>query len=553
MTAERAPLRIFLCLGALCARLRTLICLGALRARLRIFLCLGVLCALLLVSPSCLFRRGGAPDVTREVKIGVPGELDSLCPLLPAGRPSGEITGLLYRSLFTWNEKWKPVPDMARAAPAPGQKGDFFTVETTIDPKARWSDGKAFETRDFIFTYQLALNPRLRNPRLGWVPHVATIAAPAPDRIRLVWKSPCPGVDTFFAPLPRHALQATAFADPASLASARFDREAVTNGPFRLKELRQFTAVLERNPGWTGRAPSLDRITCFVYSTEEEMVRKLRSGAVDLAVRVPFASWRELKDDKTLDVRLVPSGVLKTLCFNLDAQPLQSPLARKALFLALDRRAIAKALFSSEVSAAGSYLPPHSELAIDCLPSPDLAQARALAEKAGLKGRRLIVMYSWADVQSKSIAALVQRAWQAIGVQVEYASLSPKKFQECRDTRAFPHVLIADIPMYPWTSLRQLFATVGIPDRTNGFRGLNWAGWRNAASDRLCALQRSPFDQELQKGLWKEHQELFSRELPFIPLCFVPEAAAARRGLQGWRYRGFGEYTWNAECWSWSR
>ena len=122
-----------------------------------------------------------------------------------------------------------------------------------------------------------------------------------------------------------------------------------------------------------------------------------------------------------------------------------------------------------------------------------------------------------------------------------------------RNGRAFRHAVITEIPFYPWSSLDRVFGKAGIPSAAGRRPGYNFAGWAPAASERLCGVKYSLFNQELIAGVWKEHQKLFAQELPFLPLYFVPRAAATRKGLSNWKERGFGGYGWNVETWSWSK
>jgi peptide/nickel transport system substrate-binding protein len=534
-------------------------------------LCAGLLIVLLAAAHSCSPPGEGR---SKELKVGIAPAPDALNPFVEHNASAGEILGLILRPLACWDERWNLRPRLITRLPKiPARKGAgpgslpndrSFSGEFDLLPNAGWSDGQSLESRDFLFTYQMAMMPGARTCENRWAGNVATMSAPSTKRLVVTWKSVNYGENIFNLPIPRHRMQGKLFGNPSFFFSPDFGRDLVSNGPYKAVEISESAARFEANRFFPGKPPAFGRLTYRYFSTEDEMVRSLRQGAVDWAIHIPFDYRSDLEKERSrLDVHVSPTGRLRLLCFNLDNRLLQNRRIRKALYLALDRESVVRTLFAGAVRSAGSYLPPFSPFAQDVLPKPDLSRAKKILEEEGFRtldsdGVRtrqdeklaFALSFSWADVESKRIASVVKESWEGLGVRVEFESTSAAKFLRVQRNREFVDAMLCEIPLYPWTTLRQLFGKDSIPCRGNHFQGLNLAGWSHPDNELLWRRQTSPLDKEKPAAMWKEHQELFARELPFVPLYFAPEISACRKGFRGWSWRGFGEYSWNAEEWS---
>lgn len=163
---------------------------------------------------------------------------------------SGGVMGLLFEPLATLHStKDKPVGVIAKSWETSAD-GKTFTFH--LDPRARWSDGKAVTARDFQFYYDVVMDPRNMTPvfRVG----LARFARPeAPDSLTLVvrakerhwmnfWEAA--GLTAF----PEHAWKGKDFND------IQFDFPVVS-GPYAIDEIkRERYVTLRRRGDWWGRA-----------------------------------------------------------------------------------------------------------------------------------------------------------------------------------------------------------------------------------------------------------------------------------------------------------
>src|SRR5207237_2644516 len=83
----------------------------------------------------------------------------------------------------------RTMEDIPLLAPLPEESADHLTFTYTIDPKAHWSDGKPVTTDDIIFTYKVAMNPRLLNSQAlrGFFVTLDSAWVSAPGKVSFHW------------------------------------------------------------------------------------------------------------------------------------------------------------------------------------------------------------------------------------------------------------------------------------------------------------------------------------------------------------------------------
>jgi peptide/nickel transport system substrate-binding protein len=134
-----------------------------------------------------------------------------------------------------------------------------------------------------------------------------------------------------------------------------------------------------------------------------------------------------------------------------------------------------------------------------------------------------------ADFLTKSLAQC------GIGVKVQYETPSAL-FAGGPDGPIFGRKF--DLVQFAWESSAQpqcfLYLTSRIPASANNWLDVNITGYSNPAYDAACSsgLQALP-DTPAYAGSQVKAQEIFSTDLPVIPLYLQPKIAAARPDLCG--------------------
>jgi peptide/nickel transport system substrate-binding protein len=261
-----------------------------------------------------------------------------------------------------------------------------------------WHDGQPFTSRDVKFTFDVVREApeapaRLRlNPRKGWYANVAAIETPDPHTVIFRLKRPQPSLLLMLA-----ADYSPVY--PAHVPPAELRTRCVGTGPFRLKEWRRGEFVdYVRNPSYfvPGR-PYLDGLRYVVIADRGTRTAALQAGRVD--VGFPGEGRKSIVDQvrasvPRLRVSVVGQNVFDNLLFNTRRPPLDRVEVRKALSLAVDRRAFVRAVHQGEAALGAAMAPPPqgiwglferdlTGLAGYGAPEADRAKAKALLATAG--------------------------------------------------------------------------------------------------------------------------------------------------------------------------
>jgi peptide/nickel transport system substrate-binding protein len=227
---------------------------------------------------------------------------------------------------------------------------DSTTIVFHLDPRARWQDGAPVRAADVAFTFDIyrdaAVNSRLR-------PLLAAIDSVTPrDSLTVAFHFhhwyPEQLYDATYHMriLPRHLLDTIPRAD---LGSAPFGRHPVGDGPYRLASWTAGSEIaLAADTGWFLGRPHLDRLIWRITPELATAVSGLLAGEADIMEVIPARGQLE-RVEAEAGVRLMPyaSPFYAALVFNLRRPLFADREVRRALAMALDRRAVVQSVFGT--------------------------------------------------------------------------------------------------------------------------------------------------------------------------------------------------------------
>lgn len=153
--------------------------------------------------------------------------------------------------------------------------------------------------------------------------------------------------------------------------------------------------------------------------------------------------------------------------------------------------------------------------------------------------------------QWEAVQAITADAWRSLGIQVEEYVI-PQAARGDRETnsqfRSFNGAVVAFNTL---TYMRQ-FLTTECPTAANRWVGTNAGCYSEPEMDRVSeALQTTVIPTEQQR-LWRQWAQLFTRDLPALPLYYHLSGSAFREGFTGFKgyaRDGGGGSAWNVEEW----
>jgi peptide/nickel transport system substrate-binding protein len=212
-----------------------------------------------------------------------------------------------------------------------------------LNPRARWSDGTPLDFHDFQAlwracrgrdpAYQITTSTgyeRIQSVRRGRNDRqvVVTFARPFGE-----WRG-------LFSPL----YPAKAIGGPVAWNRAWVNRIPITAGPFRPERIDRTAGALSivRDRRWWGRRAKLDRVI-FRYLARDAMPGAFASGEIDsFDAGSDAAAYRRAVQVSGTVVRRAAGPDFSQLTFNGAAPALADVNVRRAVAMAIDRRAIAR-------------------------------------------------------------------------------------------------------------------------------------------------------------------------------------------------------------------
>ncbi len=224
----------------------------------------------------------------------------------------------------------------------------------------KWHDGKPFTSADVKCTWDMVsgkVDGKMRkNPRKSWFINLREITTNGDREVTFHLKDPEP---SFLAML------AGGFSPvyPCHVPAAQMRTHPIGTGPFKFKEFRQNESIkLVRNPDyWKPGKPYLDGIEYTIITSRATMVLALEAGKFDLSFTGELTP--ELVKDVEAQVPQMqcvvqPSNTQGNLLVNREKAPFDDARIRKAMALAIDRKAFSDILSHGVDQIGGAMLPP---------------------------------------------------------------------------------------------------------------------------------------------------------------------------------------------------
>lgn len=339
---------------------------------------------------------------------------------------------------------------------------------------------------------------------------------------------------------PNAALLATLSQPFFSLQSPRQleagDPRPVGTGPFRLAAARPGEVELEANPEYWGGAPRLKRLVFRRFPSEEALVSALVAGEVDVTSAVGQAHMELLHRRPEISLDSQTGLNVAFLSINNERPPFRDPRVRQALARAVDRDALVHDVLGGHGETAQNPLPP-SLWGYDTLTKElmlNRPSARRLLAEAGFpRGFETTLMavdsprpYLPSPLR---VAARIQDDLAHVGIRARRREVSSWSEYVERATRGD-----YDLCVLGWladTSDPNDFLSALLASSSIGTT--NRSRYRSEAMDALLKRARLGGDGEARLSAYREAQQLFQKDMPWVPLYHGSVFTAHRRVVRG--------------------
>lgn len=503
--------------------------------------------------PGCGRRETAVQAGNRDQVLhrGVGDEVATLDPQLGTGIAEGNIDAALFEGLVTEDPRdLHPVPGVAeRWEVSP----DGLVYTFTLRADARWSDGRPVTAKDFVDSWRRILTPSLgaENASLLYVLQGAeayhrgatrdfsTVGAEALSErtLRVTLERAAPEflpllTHWAWSPVPTRLIASLGPLDSRGTDWTRPGR-FVGNGAFTLRSWepdRQI--VVEKSPTyWDASRVRLRAIHFYPIDSLDTEERAFRAGQLHLTDALPAERIGTYRRDAPQLLRIDPYLDTYYYLLNVRRPFLNDVRIRRALALAVDRRAIVERLLGGGQTPAEAFTPGGME---GYRPPEDLRTdfdaARSLLAEAGHPGGRGLpafeLLYNNSE-NHRAIAEAVQETWRReLGLQVRLRNEEFKTMLAERREGNF------DIMRANWvadTPDPGSFLAVWRSDSGN-----NLSGWSNRHYDaHLFAAERTsdPADRNAQ---FAAAERILLSEVPCIPIYHYTHVFLIQPSVRGW-------------------
>ncbi len=472
----------------------------------------------------CWTVPASAADVIRVVS---PFQTTTLDPMRSAAAGNIETYGQLYSRLLRRDaetgalepglaEKWDISPD-----------GKTYTFHLR---DAQFSDGSPITAADVAFSLE-----RIRTDKKSAYPAplgaVEAVSAADAKTVVVTLKSA-------FAPFLGNAeiwnMGIVSKADVDKRGEEAFASVPVTSGPYEVKQWKpNEKLVLEPNPHyWRKGYPKSDAtVELIEIASPETRIAMLKAGEIDVVRAVPWAQVDDLKTVETVDMRLEPSTTIYMTLLNHKREPFSNLKARQAAGMAIDNKAMAKAITRGYAEPANTTLPGSVDFHDKDYPgiSYEPAKAKELLAESGMAGREVKILAT-ADALSQQMALLIQAQWQAIGLKPSIVNVDGGAWWDATGKGDYDAAANWWYNETPDPDLAVRWAVCG----TCGSNSYN-TFYENPKVDALVEQGTREADPAKRAEIYKEIQRITTEEVAQIPLYYAPNAVAYSRRLQGLR------------------
>lgn len=511
---------------------------------------------------------GGASDAqaTRDSAITVNGTepTKGLIPSNTNDMAGWRIVSLIYDGLVTFDDSGNLEYVEAKSI-TPNKDATEYTI--TLKPDLRFSDGEKITASTYAKSWSFAANAangqvgastfatikgydELQNAKCDRNAQLSGLHVVNDTTLKVELNQPDSSFpykvgDIAFLPISSKAIK-----DPET-----YGKKPIGNGPYKVKSWTVNEDLeLEKDPSYNGpRKPKNNGIDFRVYQSLNAAYSDLLAGNLDVVDSIPtvaLGSYRKERRAKAVN-RQGPSFVSFTIPQSLEHfQGEEGRLRRAAISQAIDRNAIAKAIFRNTVTPATDFLAPvikgHStKLDTSGVLSYDAAKARDLWKRADAISPwsgSFRIAYGADSTDKEWVDATVNSIRNVLGIDAQSYPFSTSKelssaINERKVGAAFKSGLQSDYP-HPEGYLVQ-----GYDSSQADGKGLNNGDYKSAEFDALIDKASAQPDLDKAVATYQKAQKVLLKDLPVIPLWYKNVTAAAGRHVNAdFNYMGVPDY-----------
>lgn len=508
------------------------------------------------------------------LKIAVVQEFGQLNPITINLASTESFLHFVLRGMTVQDDKGTVIADLAEKVPTLKDKKAIWTIKE----KAKWSDGKPVTCQDWWLGWQVGLSANTMTQEKTLYTKIEKIewAESTPKKCTVTYTTNSWAFDRDLPyPIPYH-IENSVFEkwknqkeayDQNSIYVTAPTTAGLYNGPYVVDEFKLGSHfILKPNPHFFGEPAKISKVMVQHVGESNALQAHLKTKSINMISAVGFPpdlafSMAENSKTDSYQVFFQDSPIFQGLFLNHESPLLSEFAVRKALSLAIDKKKLTDAFFSSKLLPAETFIPPNFKEFVAHPASFNKKDAQKILDQAGWKvsdkkyrtknGKELII-----DFKTSSGIKILETI--QVFICNEFAQIQVG----CAIKNQPPRILLGDTiskgefemamfgnSVLPDTSLSSLFSSKEIPTKENSWAGGNNLRWKSSKADQLLIK----FDQENSKAkrslILRSLEKEVLDQVAFIPVYHRREATVIPKNLVGLNYLGKGTAFMFPEKW----
>jgi peptide/nickel transport system substrate-binding protein len=449
-------------------------------------------------------RAGAQTTQKRELVIAQGGDISKFDPHFSTSSNDIRVSFNIFDNLTSRHPDGKLYPGLATEWKLQGQTTWAFRLRQGVT----FHNGDPFTAADAKASLERTYDPSAKTMVATVFSTIERIETPDQSTLLVHTKKPDPLLPARLAfyggqIVPKNYL--------ASAGAEGFNTRPVGTGPVRFVSwVKDDKLVLDANPDyWSGKI-DVDRVLFRSIPETAPRIASLLKGEVDVITQLPPDHYEKVNAPPT-QVRGALYAGLYVLAVNSKRPPLDNPLVKQALSLAIDRDLIVKELWRGRGIVPNSPIAKgdnHFDASLPPLPY-NPSEARERLKKAGYKAEEVVIETTNGYLANdKPMAEAVVAMWRDVGVNAKAEVLEYSVRAQKNREKSFKGCFWSDPT-----------STLGDPDGMM-WRLLGPGGpqdyWRHARWDELGAAARFSTDERFRADAYREMTKIFLEHNPWI-------------------------------------
>ena len=393
---------------------------------------------------------------------------------------------------------------------------DARTYTFKIRQGVKFSNGTPITVDDVVWSIDQFLDQP--TSAYHYLSPIATVSAPDSSTVRIVLSKP---YFNFLGVLSGW----TAFILPSKLVQmegiTQYLKDPIGTGPFMFDHWDQGNElVVKRNPFyWQPGKPYLDEIDFKVLTSETARVSAVETGEAQLADDPPLNQLATLRHTSALKVYDVPNyDRIDFIALNTRIKPLNNPLVREAISVALDRKAMVQtALFGNGTPSESFMQGPDTLTGRTSDPSrypTNITEAKSLLSQAGV-GPFTLSFEIFPGVDELGYATVAQSSLAQIGITVNIVTKDANS--EYTDFTNGNYQALSQWDTVP-SAEDGLNTDFEVDGSSTGCCKALWTGWDDPQAINLVNQYLYTPTRSAAFAAAAQLQTLVAQQAPFIPI-----------------------------------